>query len=377
MKTVVELRRVSKRYGLALALDGVDLRVDEGQFVTLLGPSGCGKTTLLRSIAGFVQLTSGEVLLDGRVINDVPANQRPVGMLFQQYALFPHMTVQDNVSFGLRMRGGSKAVVASKADEFLALVDMTEYRSRYPSQLSGGQQQRVALARTLAIEPRVLLLDEPLAALDRKLRMQMRIDLKKLIDRIGITTIYVTHDQDEALTMSDKVALMNDGAIVQYGDPLEIYDRPGSAFAAGFVGDANLLAGTVRRDSNGQRVFESDHGKMVVSPANPSLVEGPAFLLVRPEHLRVSTQPLDRGDWPGVVSFVTHLGAVTEYDVRLDAGLDVRVDTVRSGEMPTFQEGMRVYVGFSPGTHQWVLPAAAQASAGLPPRETARLRETR
>ena len=377
MKTVLELRRLSKRYGSALALDGVDLVVDEGQFVTLLGPSGCGKTTLLRSIAGFVQLTSGEVVLDGRVINDVPANQRPVGMLFQQYALFPHLTVEDNVSFGLRMRGASKAVVASKVDEFLALVEMTEYRSRYPSQLSGGQQQRVALARTLAIEPRVLLLDEPLAALDRKLRMQMRIDLKKLIDRIGITTICVTHDQDEALTMSDKVALMNDGAIVQYGDPLEIYDRPSSAFAAGFVGDANLLSGTVRRGSNGQRVFESEHGDVVMLPASPSLVEGPALLLVRPEHLRVSTQPLDRGDWPGAVSFVTHLGAVTEYDVRLDAGVEVRVDTVRSGEMPTFQEGTRVYVGFSPGTSPWVLPVAPPASARLAPLETARLRETR
>ncbi|MBA2305237.1 MAG: ABC transporter ATP-binding protein [Acidobacteria bacterium] len=376
MSSVVELHKVSKRYGSTLALDGVDLRVDDGQFVTLLGPSGCGKTTLLRSIAGFVELTSGEVVLDGRVINDVPANQRPVGMLFQQYALFPHMTVEENVSFGLRMQGRSKAVVAHKVDDLLALVEMGQFRSRYPSQLSGGQQQRVALARTLAIEPRVLLLDEPLAALDRKLRMQMRIDLKKLIDRIGITTICVTHDQDEALTMSDKVALMNGGVIVQYGDPLEIYDRPVSAFAAGFVGDATLLNGAVHRDRIGQLVFESEQGTTVV-PANPSIVEGPACLLVRPEHLRVSTQPLEQHDLPGVVTFVTHLGAVTEYEVRLDDGPDVRIDTVRSGEVPTLEAGMRVYVGFRPGTSQWVFPTAAVASASPAPHDTPRRAEAR
>lgn len=364
MPVVIELREVSKRYGPVVALDRVSLKVDEGQFVTLLGPSGCGKTTLLRSIAGFVHLTDGDVVLDGDVINEVPANQRPVGMLFQQYALFPHMTVEENVSFGLRMRGEPKAVVAKKVNEFLDLVEMATCRTRYPSQLSGGQQQRVALARTLAIEPRVLLLDEPLAALDRKLRMQMRIELKKLISRIGITTICVTHDQDEALTMSDRVALMDRGGIVQYGAPLDVYDRPSSAFVAGFVGDANLFTGTIRRGQSGDPVFVSELGDMEVPASSLAVSDGPAFLVVRPERLRIGADRQEADDLPGVVTFVTHLGAVTEYDVRLDGGPEVKVDSVRSGGQPTFREGARVYVGFAEGPAPWVIPGHPSTVGG-------------
>ncbi len=354
MGLVIEVRGVTKQYGSTRALSHIHLEVEEGKFLTLLGPSGCGKTTLLRIIAGFVEPTEGEVVLDGEVINGVPANRRPVGMLFQQYALFPHMTVEHNVSFGLRMRRESN--IERKVDELLDLVEMREYRRRYPGQLSGGQQQRVALARTLAIEPRVLLLDEPLAALDRKLRLQMQVDLKMLIDRIGVTTICVTHDQDEALTMSDAIALMNNGAIIQYGPPMEIYDRPSSPFAAGFVGDANLFAGNLRTDPAGEVVFEAGPVRVLLGAAAGTCRDGPATLLVRPQHFRIALQPRASDDLAGTVRFVTHFGAVTEYDVQLEDGVSLKVETVRSSGLPPFDVGAKVYVGVANASACWVFP---------------------
>jgi len=242
----VELKALAKRYGATRALDGVSLAVAPGEFFTLLGPSGCGKTTSLRAVAGFVTPDAGDVLIRGARVNEVPPHRRHVGLVFQSYALFPHRTVRQNVAFGLRMQRTPRAEIDRLVAETLALVQLPGHGDRYPRELSGGEQQRVALARALVTRPAVLLLDEPLGALDRKLRDHMKIELKRLQRDVGVTTIYVTHDQEEALTMSDRVAVMRAGRIEQIGAPREIYETPGTVFVAGFIGNTNLLAGRSR-----------------------------------------------------------------------------------------------------------------------------------
>jgi spermidine/putrescine transport system ATP-binding protein len=242
----IEAVGVTKRFGsgghAVLALDGVDLEIRENEFFTLLGPSGCGKTTLLRLIAGFEQPTAGEIRLQGEPITHLPPYRRPVNTVFQSYALFPHLSIGRNVSFGLEMQGREKDAILARVGEVLRLVHLEGYDDRMPAQLSGGQQQRVALARALANQPRVLLLDEPLSALDRKLRKGMQLELKRLQTETGLTFVFVTHDQDEALTMSDRIAVMRDGHVLQVGSPEEIYERPNSRFVADFIGETNLLA---------------------------------------------------------------------------------------------------------------------------------------
>jgi putative spermidine/putrescine transport system ATP-binding protein len=339
----IELRNISKQYGTVTALQQIDLRLEEGQFLTLLGPTGCGKTTLLRIVAGFVQPTAGEVLIGGKAVNDVPPNRRKIGMLFQNYALFPHMTVEQNVSFGLRMQGMTRHAIAKKVDEVLPMVGIDHLRTRYPAQLSGGQQQRTALARTLAIEPQVLLLDEPLAALDRKLKLEMQTELKKLITRLGITTICVSHDQDEALTMSDRIALLNAGRVEQFGAPLELYDRPGSSFAAGFLGNSNLLRGHVRRA--GDRTLFECGDYCVELPHDHA--DGEATLLLRPEHLRLSEESEENEgpSLPGVVQFVTQFGHSVQYEVALDAGPIFLISVPRDRNVVPLPAGARVHVG--------------------------------
>jgi ABC-type Fe3+/spermidine/putrescine transport system ATPase subunit len=335
----IELRNLSKQYGSVTALHDINLKLEQGQFLTLLGPTGCGKTTLLRIVAGFVKPSAGEVLIGGKVINDVPPSERQIGMLFQSYALFPHMTVEDNVGFGLRVKGMKRSAIAAKVDEVLPLVGIDHLRRRYPAQLSGGQQQRTALARTLAIEPRVLLLDEPLAALDRKLKLEMQVELKKLIARVGITTICVSHDQDEALTMSDCIALLNGGRIEQFGTPLKLYDEPKTTFAAGFLGSSNLLRGHVRQQ-DATSYFEAGAYRV---PLPQAQMEGDATLLLRPEHLFISAIASDLS-LPGVVNFVTQFGHSMQYEVMLDAGPVFLVTVSRDRDVTPVAPGERVHV---------------------------------
>jgi putative spermidine/putrescine transport system ATP-binding protein len=347
----IELRDITKQFGNVTALHQVNLTVPKGLFLTLLGPTGCGKSTLLRILAGFVKPTSGQILIDGKVINDLPPNQRQVGLLFQNYALFPHMTVEQNVGFGLKVRGFSKAKIAAKLDEILPMVGIEHLRRRYPTQISGGQQQRTALARTLAIEPRVLLLDEPLAALDRRLRLEMQVELKKLITRVGITTICVSHDQDEALSMSDSIALMNSGRVEQFGSPLELYDRPRTPFAASFLGNSNLLSGRLLAEPNGTSVFVAGELRISLPAAPPS---DNATLLLRPEHLTILREATPDAI-PGLIVFVTHLGYSVQYEVKLDAGPAFLVSVPRARDMVPLPAGARVYLApHHPSAYQLV-----------------------
>jgi putative spermidine/putrescine transport system ATP-binding protein len=308
----VRLVGVSKRFGEVVAVDGIDLEVAEGEFFSMLGPSGSGKTTCLRMIAGFEVPTEGRVELGGRDVTDLPPFARDVNTVFQDYALFPHMTVQANVEYGLRVKRVPKAVRQARADEALAMVRLEGFGGRKPSQLSGGQRQRVALARALVNRPKVLLLDEPLGALDLKLRQAMQIELREIQQRVGLTFLYVTHDQEEALTMSDRLAVFNHGRIEQIGTPAEVYERPATGFVAGFVGTSNVLSGGIARRITGS----------------------PAPFTVRPEkiHLVDVASPVgaDECSVTGHVREVAYVGALTKYVVTLDEG----------GELVVFQQNL-------------------------------------
>jgi len=277
----INVDRLSKRFGPVTALAEVSLSVRRGEFLSMLGPSGCGKTTLLRAIAGFIEPSSGEIRIDGKVMNAVPPNRRPVNTVFQNYALFPHMTVWENVAFGPRRRPGPRREIATQVDEVLAMVGMEDFGGRYPRALSGGQQQRVALARAIVNRPRVLLLDEPLGALDLKLRKRMQVELKRLHERLGLTFIYVTHDQEEALAMSDRIAVMKAGEIVQLGTGEEIYRNPVSRYVADFIGEANLI--DVVAEPDGTVRLGPDRAALPYAGVAP----GAATLMVRPEDIRV------------------------------------------------------------------------------------------
>src|SRR5262245_56147045 len=283
----IEVRNVAKRYGTSLAVSDVSFAVEQGHVLSLLGPSGCGKTTVMRMIAGLIAPTAGAIAIKGKPVNEIPVHKRNVGMLFQNYALFPHLTVAHNIAFGLEMRRIAKAEALKKADAALAMVRLDGFGARYPHQLSGGQQQRVALARALVIEPAVLLLDEPFGALDKKLRENMQIEMRQLQQRLGITTLMVTHDQDEALTLSDRIAVMRAGVIEQLGTPTEIYERPVSRFVASFIGTSNFFAGRVTGRHNGGYTVECRDGVRLgldgVPPNEPSVT-----VALRPEGIRLS-----------------------------------------------------------------------------------------
>ncbi|KAA9368281.1 MULTISPECIES: ABC transporter ATP-binding protein [Ochrobactrum] len=288
MANYIEVRNLTKRYADYVALNDVSLAIAEGEFLALLGPSGCGKTTLLRSIAGFVDNVAGEILIDGRSMRDLPPNRRPVNTVFQNYALFPHMTVADNVAYGPRRNGASRKAAAELAEESLTTVGMADFRLRYPTQLSGGQQQRVALARAIANRPKVLLLDEPLGALDLKLRKQMQIELKALQHQLGMTFIFVTHDQEEALVMADRIAVMEAGRIVQVGSGRDIYHKPATRYVADFIGDANLIE--CRIALNG--FLETVIGNIAIPAGAAGAVGSTVTYLVRPEAIVLSTDAL-------------------------------------------------------------------------------------
>jgi spermidine/putrescine ABC transporter ATP-binding subunit len=314
----VEIIGAVKRYGEVAALDHVSMSFSDGEFFGLLGPSGSGKTTMLRAIAGFVTLDAGEVRVDGKDIGATPVHQRNIGMVFQNYALFPHMTVQENVAFGLDVRGVGGAEQRKRVADALAMVRLSGLEQRKPKQLSGGQQQRVALARALVTRPKVLLLDEPLGALDKHLRQEMQIELKRIQRDVGITTIFVTHDQEEALTLSDRIAIFNAGSIVQAGSPAEVYARPTSRFAAGFLGEANFLAGRVATLEGGWAKIELASGGQAVIPGAGLQSGQPAVLAVRPERMAIHPGNDGAGNnrLTGTVGEVVFSGNSTTYRVR-------------------------------------------------------------
>jgi putative spermidine/putrescine transport system ATP-binding protein/spermidine/putrescine transport system ATP-binding protein len=282
----VRLESLRKQYARNVAVDDVSLTIEPGSMIALLGPSGCGKTTCLRMIAGLVQPTSGDIYVNNAKITNVPVHRRNVGMLFQNYALFPHLTVAENIAFGLEMRGISKADAAKKVEEALSLVQLSSFGGRYPSQLSGGQQQRVALGRALVIEPAMLLLDEPLGALDKGLRESMQVELRTLQQRLGLTTIMVTHDQDEALTMADKIVVMRDGKLEQVGTATEVYQRPESKFVAKFIGASNMFEGRVEQRSGAGALIRVPSGLRLQVDACPAAADS-AVVSVRPEAITV------------------------------------------------------------------------------------------
>ncbi|GAP38860.1 putrescine transport ATP-binding protein PotA [Piscinibacter sakaiensis] len=334
-------------YGGVRVLRDVDLRVEAGEFVTFLGPSGSGKTTTLNLIAGFLQPVQGEILLDGRDLTRIPAYQRGIGVVFQSYALFPHMTVAENIAYPLqqrRPRPGREAI-ARRVDAVLDLVQMRAYADRRPDQLSGGQQQRVALARAVVFEPQLLLLDEPLGALDKRLRESLQGELRRIHRELGVTVVFVTHDQDEALSLSDRIVLFHDGAIEQVGTPEEIYDRPRTAFAAGFLGDSNLFEGRLERG-----VFSGAAGRFAALPGAP---DGPATLMVRPEHVRLlpAGAPLPEG-LDNAVPVVL--------DDAVFAGATVRVEAIGPDGRRLLAQGAGLDRRIAPGSAaQFAWPASA------------------
>jgi spermidine/putrescine transport system ATP-binding protein len=330
--TAIDLVGVAKEFtarrSSVAAVREVDLGIRRGEFFSLLGPSGCGKTTTLRMIAGFEEPTRGRVVLYGKDVTGVPPYRRDVNMVFQSYALFPHMTVHDNITFGLRRKGIGKAEASRRAGEMLELVELTEKGDRRPRELSGGQQQRVALARALVNNPRALLLDEPLGALDLKLRQAMQIELKRIQREVGITFVYVTHDQNEALTMSDRLAVMNDGRIEQEGQPREIYEQPATRFVAGFIGTSNLLTGRVSRVSGEQAVIEVSPEERIVLPLRRNASPGHEVeLTVRPEKIVIDSSPPDADVCMlrGTVSEVVYLGTSTNFSVTTTTGAEMVV----------------------------------------------------
>ncbi|HEX9993086.1 MAG TPA: ABC transporter ATP-binding protein [Acidimicrobiales bacterium] len=319
----VDLESVTKRFGSVVAVDDLTLHIEAGEFLSLLGPSGCGKTTTLRMLAGFEDPDAGVVRLSGRDITRVPAYRRDVNTVFQHYALFPHMSVAENVAYGLRQKGVDKGDVRRRVGDALEMVKMTRYARRKPRQLSGGQQQRVALARALVNRPAVLLLDEPLGALDRKLRQEMQIELKLIQTSVGTTFVYVTHDQEEALSMSDRIAVMLDGRIEQLGTPEEVYDRPASAFVAGFIGQQNFLVGTATADGSG---LEADGCRVAAGRVAADVAAGQAAIAaVRPEYVQVAdTDPgAATNVLKGTLAGTAHLGELVQYVVTTPAGAEV------------------------------------------------------
>ena len=338
----IELRGVVKRYGSVTAIKEASLEIEDNEFFTLLGPSGCGKTTLLRMIAGFEDVTEGAIFLYGEEIERLPPDKRPINTVFQQYALFPHMTVAENVAFGMRRLKRPEAGIEERTRRMLDMVKLDGFAERKPHQLSGGQQQRVALARAMAPGPKVLLLDEPLSALDLKLRQAMRMELKQLQEETGITFVFVTHDQEEALAMSDRITVMSAGEIQQIGSTHEIYEKPRNRFVAGFIGETNLLDVTVEQVSNGRCLCRLANGSELECEAVGRIRPGtPGCISIRPERLSI-TKPAGAGGAPlaGVVGRKVYLGTDTHYLVGLDGGPEVTVRT---------RNAHRASIGLGPG----------------------------
>ncbi len=340
------------RRGQVRAVDGVNLEINQGEFVTLLGPSGCGKTTTLRLIAGFEFPTSGRIFLDGRPINDLPPNKRPMAMVFQNYALFPHMSVFDNISYGLKVKRQPADAIRESVEIVMQLMNLVGLGDRMPHQLSGGQQQRVSLARALVMQPQVLLFDEPLSNLDAKLRVQMRVEIRRLQQRLGITTVYVTHDQAEAMSLSDRIVVMRDGQVEQVGTPSEIYQQPASLFVADFIGRANFIESAVQSRADGRMTFDLFGRSLTLPASQGEFAAGePVYLVIRPEAVRVSRQ---EGRYAGEVKQMVYLGSTVEYEVEThDQFIAVVIYDPQQGDI--FEEGSQVFLDL-PGDAFHVLP---------------------
>jgi putative spermidine/putrescine transport system ATP-binding protein len=333
---------VSYRFGATQALDGVSLDIAPGELAALLGPSGCGKTTLLRAIAGFLTPDSGDVRFDGESVIDLPAGRRGVGIVFQNYALFPHMTVAENVAYGLEARRLPRATIRERVAALLDRVRLSDRASRYPRQLSGGQQQRVALARALAIEPRVLLLDEPFAALDKNLRLDMQIEIRRIQQAYGVTTVLVTHDQGEAMSMADRIAVMGNGRVHQFAAPTEVYDRPASLFVNQFLGAANLIrASVVGRHADAALVEVAGVGRWTVAAAPRGAGERDVTLSVRPENLSIRAGDGGAG-LRGEIRMALPMGALSIYEIELKDGQTVKAAELRNMGAPMLSPGTAV-----------------------------------
>jgi putative spermidine/putrescine transport system ATP-binding protein len=357
----LQLRDISQRFGAVVAANGISLDIKPGELVSLLGPSGCGKTTLLKIVAGFQRQTAGDVCVDGHSITHLPPNARRIGIVFQNYALFPHMTVAQNVAYGPQAAGLPRDRVAAVVAEMLDLVRMAAFRDRLPRDLSGGQQQRVALARCLAIQPNILLLDEPFSALDKNLRLDMQIEIKRLQRQSGITTVLVTHDQEEALAMSDRIAVLSGGNLEQFASPTDIYDRPASVFVNTFVGSANLLRGAITESSGQTTSVRLDGGAVVTAAVPPPSAAGARVLLsVRPERIRLSRSP--EPHWPGGAVLSGHVtaelpvGAALIYQVALADGSTVKVVQDRAAALPDDALGGAVFLSIDPARISGIFP---------------------
>lgn len=344
MSVSITINNVVKRYGDKTIIDGLSLDIKPGEFFTLLGPSGCGKTTLLRMIIGFNSIEGGVIKIDDEVINSVPVNKRNMGMVFQNYAIFPHMSVGENVAFGLKNKKLSKNEIKSRVDEILNIVKIEDLKDRMPDQLSGGQQQRVALARAIVTHPKVLLMDEPLSNLDAKLRIEMRNAIKNIQQQMGITTVYVTHDQEEALAVSDRIAIMNKGVIQQIGTPKQVYERPSNTFVSNFIGTSNLLEGTVEIHGEKKYIqFENGYREEVDIPGEFT-EDIDVFVSIRPQDFIISTE----GEGiEGIVKNSMFLGINTHYFIELSQDLLMEV-TQDPDISEDIEENTKVYLKIKP-----------------------------
>jgi len=343
----VELHDLAKTYGGTVAVSGVSLDIAQGELVALLGPSGCGKTTTLRMIAGFIEASRGRILIGGRDVTHLPPYRRDTGMVFQGYALFPHMTVDENVAFGLEMRRVEKSAIAPRVAEALRLVRLDGLGARLPRELSGGQQQRVALARALVVNPAVFLLDEPLSNLDAKLRHEVRIEIRQLQQRLGLTTIFVTHDQEEALTLADRLVLMNKGAIQQIGSPADLYNRPANLFVADFIGKANVIRGRLAEPG----IFASAGGMAVRCNGGAVAAGSTVALVLRPERIALTPSPVAgrANNIAGRVERLSYLGPLTEYLVRCESGEALTIHRLSLGsndDVDGLAAGAAVWAGW-------------------------------
>lgn len=324
MSVSIDINNVIKKYGNDTVIKGISLKINPGELFTLLGPSGCGKTTLLRMIIGFNTIDGGEIKVNGKVVNNIEPSKRNMGMVFQNYAIFPHMSVKDNVAFGLKNRKVPKKEIDKQVDEILKVVKIDHLKDRMPANLSGGQQQRVALARAIVIQPEVLLMDEPLSNLDAKLRVEMRNAVKKIQNEIGITTVYVTHDQEEALAISDRIAVMNAGVIQQIGKPKEIYQRPANIFVSTFIGLSNILEASIKFDENGDKwiFFNKDYSVKMDNISDKVINDEKVLISVRPEEFAINRN--GKG-LKAVIKSSVFLGLTTHYFLELDNGKEVEV----------------------------------------------------
>jgi spermidine/putrescine transport system ATP-binding protein len=340
---IIKLDDVCKNYGTNQVVKHLNMEIHEGEFLTMLGPSGCGKTTTLRMIAGFESASGGHIYMDGKELQNIEPYERPVNTVFQNYALFPHMTIFENVAFGLTIKKVPKKEVKQRVEEMLELVQLSGFENRKPDQLSGGQKQRVAIARALINRPRVLLLDEPLGALDLKLRKQMQFELKRLQRKLGITFVYVTHDQEEALTMSDRIAILSAGVLEQLDVPRKIYNHPDSRFVADFIGESNIFEGHVKSLEAGQAQVQLENGTISAIVANPEIHQGDiVYVSVRPENMKYASAPVSGFEYSGTIKDYIFIGNTVKAIINLANGEEIKINLSPKSE--TLPEGSEAYL---------------------------------